>query len=367
MFVAESRVTGSSRRFGAKLDTRCQERSACVAAFLIFYRTRYDRCGRFETCNQGKNHVGDVTACRGCDGSGQRGGSKRPLIDSASLRLQRNHGHRFDFNQLMHQVTRPLPPLLRHDTYDDPSEFTPENLLREARRQKGLSDTRIPEICLLDPDGDMVRQMRRSGDAHRNLSWACYHTDLYDFERDGRTFGIVGCAVGAAFAVLVAEQLFASGCKLLISMTSSGQILPRGNPPYFVLIEKALRDEGTSYHYLPPSDFAHIRSDHREKLEGIFAGSEVPVYFGPSWTTDAPFRETAPAIEAARGLGILAVEMEAAALYAFAEARRKPVVCFAHVTNQMARAEGDFEKGEADGSHVALHLLSLAADALLPR
>ena len=59
----------------------------------------------------------------------------------------------------------------------------------------------------------------------------------------------------------------------------------------------------------------------------------------------------------------MAVEMEAAALYAFAEARQKAVVCFAHVTNQMARAEDDFEKGAAGGSQDALQVVALAAHA----
>jgi uridine phosphorylase len=62
-------------------------------------------------------------------------------------------------------------------------------------------------------------------------------------------------ALGTA-AVLVAEELFASGCKLLISVTSSGQIAPVHPSPYFVLIERALRDEGTSCHYRPPSDYS---------------------------------------------------------------------------------------------------------------
>ena len=61
--------------------------------------------------------------------------------------------------------------------------------------------------------------------------------------------------------------------------------------------------------------------------------------------------------------GYLAVEMEAAALYAFAEARAKPVICFAHVSNQMALIEGDFEKGEADGTIDALAVIAAAAIA----
>ena len=60
---------------------------------------------------------------------------------------------------------------------------------------------------------------------------------------------------------------------------------------------------------------------------------------------------------------LLAVEMEAAALYAFAQARSKPVICFAHVTNQMARMEGDFEKGEADGAVDAMALIVAVARA----
>jgi uridine phosphorylase len=63
----------------------------------------------------------------------------------------------------------------------------------------------------------------------------------------------------------------------------------------------------------------------------------------------------------------MAVEMEAAALYAFAHVRQKPVLCFAHVTNQMGRVDGDFEKGEADGSRDALQLITIAADRLRSR
>ena len=139
------------------------------------------------------------------------------------------------------------------------------------------------------------------------------------------------------------------------------KILPVQAPPYFIVIDHALRDEGTSYHYLPPSDYsvadAHLAQIAREAL--MAAGVSVQV--GATWTTDAPFRETHEAIDVAAQAGILAVEMEAAALYAFAKARGRPVLCFAHVTNQMGRIEGDFEKGVADGAEQSLKVISLAA------
>ncbi|WP_245486410.1 MULTISPECIES: hypothetical protein [unclassified Mesorhizobium] len=76
-----------------------------------------------------------------------------------------------------------------------------------------------------------------------------------------------------------------------------------------------------------------------------------------------PNRETETAIAAARAQGVLAVEMEAAALYAFARAKAKPIVCIAHVTNTMATNEGDFEQGEADGTVASLAVLRTLSGA----
>jgi uridine phosphorylase len=241
--------------------------------------------------------------------------------------------------------------------------FRPENLLREARRQRGLADAAVPAVCVLDPDGDIVRSLRNDGRSRRSEGWACYHTEMDVTEYQGVTIGIVGLAVGAPFAVLVAEQLFVSGCRLLISVTSAGQIVSVGPTPYFVLIDRALRDEGTSHHYLPPSLFSEADAALADRAWPALATLREPVHRGMTWTTDAPYRETEAAIAAARAHGALAVEMEAAALYAFARARRRDVLCFAHVTNQMAVVEGDFEKGEADGAHDSLDLIATVARA----
>jgi uridine phosphorylase len=254
-------------------------------------------------------------------------------------------------------------PLFEAKAFDEPSVFAPESLLENARRQKDLPERSVPDICVLDPDGDVVRRLVAAGTAREDETWPGYHTDLYRFERDGEEFGIVGRAVGAPFAVLVAEQLFAAGCRFLVSVTSSGRIVPKDDPPYFVLIERALRDEGASHHYRSAGRYATLDPGLRTSVERACETVSRPVYAGATWTTDAPFRETETAIERARSEGVLAVEMEAAALYAFADARERPVVCFAHVTNQMGQTEEDFEKGEADGSRDALEVIDAAAAA----
>lgn len=251
-----------------------------------------------------------------------------------------------------------MPPILTNKNPSSPSVFAPAALLREARRQKSLQAIDVPQVCVLDPDGDIVRKLRDTGDARPFEAWPCYHTKLDTFTLAGQNVGIVGCAVGAPFAVLIAEELFASGCRLLVSLTSAGQIVPAGQPPYFVIIDRALRDEGTSYHYAAPAEFAgadpRLVAAAREAAQK--AGLSAVV--GSSWTTDAPFRETAQAIEWARLKGALAVEMEAAALYTFARAANVDVLCLAHVTNTMGRTDQDFEKGEADGTADALALLA---------
>src|SRR5258708_29514332 len=152
-------------------------------------------------------------------------GSKTFFMSEKKQMIQRDYMQHEDLKEL---------PLFNHKHYDEPSVFTPENLLREARRQKGLAQGQVPRICILDPDGDLVEHLHTAELAKRHPTWACYHTVLDMFLHEGIEYGIVGRVVGASFAVLVAEELFASGCDLIMSITSAGQIISIGNPPYVV-------------------------------------------------------------------------------------------------------------------------------------
>jgi uridine phosphorylase len=258
----------------------------------------------------------------------------------------------------------PRPPLLDNKHVQSPSVFRPAALLREARRQKQLAEIDVPAVCVLDPDGDIVRRLRKLARAKPFESWPCYHTSLDVFTLGGRSVGIVGCAVGAPFAVLIAEELFACGCRLLLSVTSAGQIVPAGKRPYFIIIDRALRDEGTSYHYAAPSDYAEADPELVARAAAALKDAGLRTFVGATWTTDAPFRETSEAIAAAKERGLLAVEMEAAALYSFARAADAQVLCVAHVTNTMGQGGDDFEKGEADGTTDSLKLLEAIIAAL---
>jgi hypothetical protein len=183
----------------------------------------------------------------------------RTAVSAATARAPRNRRPKPIDRPMDRPAEAAASPLLADKHYDAPSVFQPDALLREARRQKRLPAQLVPSICLLDPDGDLVAHLSEAGRCRPHRGWACYHTELVSFELPGvrDPIGAIGRAVGTPFAVLLAEQLFASGCRLLLSVTSSGGIaqdLPAA--PHFVLVERALRDEGTSHHYLPPARFA---------------------------------------------------------------------------------------------------------------
>lgn len=208
---------------------------------------------------------------------------------------------------------KPLDGLYEIGSHAEESVFKPENLVDIAIKQKGLVKDNVPSICILDPDGDIVRYLVKSSRAKKSKNWPCYHTDLYLFSKDEMNFGIVGCAVGSPFAVLVAEELFALGCELLISITSAGQINPSVKRPCFMLIEKSIIDEGTSCQYLPGSEFVDLNAKLKMGLKELIIEREI--MSGTAWTTDAPFRETQRKIDHMRRLGVDAVEMESSALH----------------------------------------------------
>ena len=255
-------------------------------------------------------------------------------------------------------------PLLDHDP-GEPPVFRPGNLLEAARRRKRFPRMKAPAGCLLDFDGELADHLLATGRAEAESAWPCFHTRLFRWRANGAEYGVVGGTIGAPFAVLVAEELLALGCRALVSLSSAGLVAEGLAPPFFLLVERALRDEGTSCHYSRPGRYAEADPSLIAAVRKRIAGLSVPVHTGPSWTTDAPFRETERLVASRRRDGIVSVEMEAAALLALGRALDKPVVCLAHVTNTMATRTEDFEKGGETGLKEALKVCELALEVAL--
>ncbi len=251
-----------------------------------------------------------------------------------------------------------------HDL-NSPSAFTPEELVSAVRVAKGLKDVAVPAVCVLDFDGDLTDWLVRHGKAAPFEPWACFHTKMYVLEADGVRCGIIARTIGGPYAVLIAEQLLVSGAQLILGLTSAGRVSPSLPLPSFVVVTSAVRDEGTSFHYLPPAAMVDCPTPIVDLLAEEVSRLGPTVVQGCVWTTDAPYRETATQLQRHAAAGVLAVEMQAASLFAFARARKASVAVVAHVTNAVDHTDEQFDKGTDEDSFLLLRAMLRAGHRYL--
>ena len=188
---------------------------------------------------------------------------------------------------------------------------------------------------------------------------------MFAMDLEGVTCGIIARTIGGPYAVLIAEQLQAAGAKLIIGLTSAGRVSPDLPLPCLVVATSAVRDEGTSYHYLPPGNEVACKSPVIPFLERELIATGWTVRSGKVWTTDAPYRETKVQLKKWACDGVLAVEMQAASLFAFGIARQACVASVAMVSNAIDHQGAQFDTGSQDDGLRILKGIALAARSFL--
>ncbi|MFD1147391.1 nucleoside phosphorylase [Saccharothrix hoggarensis] len=138
---------------------------------------------------------------------------------------------------------------------------------------------------------------------------------------DGDPVAVFHPGVGAPAAVHHLERAMAGGARRVVLCGSAGALVPGLVMGHAVVPTGAVRDEGTSFHYAPPTEVVDVDRAVVDALVGLLAERDVPCVTGLTWTTDAPFRETRAAVGARRDQGCVVVEMEVAALLAAARFR----------------------------------------------
>lgn len=134
----------------------------------------------------------------------------------------------------------------------------------------------------------------------------------------GRPVAVLHPGIGAPLAALFLENLVAMGARTVVGVGGAGALLPELTLGHAVVLGSALRDEGTSFHYRPPSRTLEADPDGVAVLERVLDDAGIPWVVGRSWTTDAVYRETPARVERRRAEGCAVVDMEAAALLAVA-------------------------------------------------
>ena len=168
----------------------------------------------------------------------------------------------------------------------------------------------IDEVCG-DGRAEVVAETTWESGVHR----------LYRLPVEGGHVGVFHPGVGAPLAAGVLEEMIATGCRTFVACGGAGAVIPGLALGHVVVVDSAVRDEGTSYHYLPASREVAADPAVTAVLSSVLDERDVPHVVGKTWTTDAPYRETRSRIAARRAEGCLTVEMEAAAFFAVARHR----------------------------------------------
>ncbi len=251
-------------------------------------------------------------------------------------------------------------PLFNH-ALDEPTAFRPEDLVEAVREQRGKGNGSIPPLGVLEFDGDLIDKLIARGEVRRCADWPCFHTEMWLWPKEEPRCGIVARTIGGAYTVLIAEQMAVCGMKAVVGLASAGRIGRELPLPGIVIANEAIRDEGTSLHYLAPSET--VKPDHAlaETLTEAMGTVGLPVQQGLIWTTDAPYRETRSQIDHWASRGVLAVEMQAASLFAFGQVRNIKTGLVAHVTNAIDHVGEPFHKGMEDADVAILGAIVVAA------
>ncbi len=224
----------------------------------------------------------------------------------------------------------------------------------------------VPEHCVVCFFNEVVTKLcqERNAKIITRRRWEGGDRLLYELNVDGKRIAVIQPGVGASMSAGVLEEIIPLGLKKFIACGGSGVLDREIAVGHIIVPRSAVRDEGTSYHYLAPAREVNASPEGVAAIERVLQSRNIPYIVSKTWTTDAPYRETAEKVRLRKAEGCLAVEMEAAAFFAVALFRG---VTFA----QMLYGGDDVSGGEWDSrgwhtrAEVRENLFWLAVEACL--
>ncbi len=208
----------------------------------------------------------------------------------------------------------------------------------------------IDEVCG-DGRAEVVAETTWESGVHR----------LYRLPVEGGAVGVFHPGVGAPLAAGVLEEMIATGCRTFVACGGAGAVIPGLALGHVVVPDAAVRDEGTSYHYLPASREVAADPAVTAVLSAVLAERGIPHVVGKTWTTDAPYRETQAKIAARRAEGCLTVEMEAAAFFAVARHRSVRFGQYLYAGDDVSGSVWDSRQWQTSSARRDLFRLAVAA------
>ncbi len=224
----------------------------------------------------------------------------------------------------------------------------------------------IPEHCVICFFKEVVENVAKEYEARVAVEnhWEDGPHPIYEIEFDSQRLAFFQPGVGAPLAVGLLEEAIAYGCRKFIACGGCGVLAKGMTVGNLIVVSGAVRDEGTSYHYLPPQNEVTAHPKGVAALEAVLSEREIPFRTGKTWTTDAPYRETRQRIARRIRQGCVTVEMEAAGLMAAAQHRQVVLGQLLYAGDDLSGSEWDNRSWQSRAD-VRENLFWLAAQACL--
>lgn len=237
---------------------------------------------------------------------------------------------------------------------EDESIVNPErwvSFVDEALRSRGIGTRECPDRWILTFRYTNALEQLKEDYEFEGLGLGG-EDDIYFIKRGDVDIAFRYIGIGASYAGMMLEEIIARGARYIIFFGGAGVLtdeIPRWS---FILPTAAIRDEGVSYHYNPPSFLAYPSSLLVAELEESFVEEGEGYFKGITWTTDAPYRETRFKRELFMKKGTICVEMEAAALFSIAKYRGVDIAAVLYA-GDLVGDEWDLRVSEDDGRKLA--------------
>jgi uridine phosphorylase len=229
-------------------------------------------------------------------------------------------------------------PLLSFDG-EDRSVFDPQEALQYYQKVLGLEKIQSGHLCLGCFEAQILEELVKRTGSKENSNWIFHNQPerrLYSFQRGGKEVSLLCFGFGAAPAATMMEFLIACGIEQFLFFGSAGALQPNLQIGDLVIGDRAIREEGVSYHYLKPGYDLVGSPRLSAALKKICQELDLIYHAGSIWTTDAVFRETRNKVQRYKDQGVLVVEMEAAALYAVASYRGVEAASLFYISDSLA-------------------------------
>lgn len=201
-------------------------------------------------------------------------------------------------------------------------------------------DLKLPKKAVVCPLSSLTKYALSQGKfKHYNCE-----ADIYVEEQKGFCY-VTGFGVGAPAMAMALEVLIALGVKEFVLIGLAGSLQPEVLAADVVLCDGALADEGISAHYVP-QEFLHPSAALSKKLAGVMQKNNMYHHTGPTWTTDAIFRETAQEVAHYQKKNILTVEMEASAFFAICAQKKVKAAAAFVISDELFRLKWEPHFGE---------------------